>query len=320
MPATVEVITPSRLHFGMFSFGREGVRQFGGVGLMLEHPGIHLRISPAERFEATGSLHERVPPVASRWRRHERFEELPACRVAVVSAPPEHTGLGTGTQLELAVVAGLNAFQGHPPLSALELATISGRGARSAIGTYGFLLGGLLVESGKLPDEILSPLEQRLELPEAWRIVLITLPRERGLAGDAEQLAFAELPPVPPETTERLRAQATGELLPAAAAGDFARFSESLYRFGHLAGTCFAKSQGGPFASAEVAQLVSRLREAGIAGVGQSSWGPTVFAVVDSDDAATQLSQTLEDGIAPQATWQITRPARHGAQIVCHKT
>jgi len=36
---------------------------------------------------------------------------------------------------------------------------------------------------------------------------------------------------------------------------------------------------------------VKRLREWGAAGVGQSSWGPAVYAVVDGDDAALDLSR-----------------------------
>src|SRR6516225_692886 len=67
MPATVvRVSTPSRLHFGMLSFGQSGVRQFGGVGLMIDEPGIRLKITRADRLECVGPLAERAEQFARR--------------------------------------------------------------------------------------------------------------------------------------------------------------------------------------------------------------------------------------------------------------
>ena len=37
--------TPSRLHFGLFGWGPEARRQFGGVGLMVDDPGLEDRKS-----------------------------------------------------------------------------------------------------------------------------------------------------------------------------------------------------------------------------------------------------------------------------------
>ena len=69
-----------------------------------------------------------------------------------------------------------------PSQSPQELALSVGRGLRSAVGTYGFVFGGLIVEQGKLPDEPISPLDCRIDLPEAWRFVLV---RPLGLTGIA---------------------------------------------------------------------------------------------------------------------------------------
>lgn len=313
MPRTIEVTTPSRLHFGMFSFGRADVRQFGGVGVMIDRPGVHLRISPAARFSTRGPLEQRVAAVVDRLQGHWTLEAPPDCLIEVLNAPPQHAGLGTGTQLELAITAGLNALRGGEPLSAEQLATLSGRGARSAIGTYGFLLGGLLVESGKLPGETLSPLEQQVTLPASWRFVLIALPGA-GLAGEAERRAFNSLPPVPPEVTVDLRSEVATQLIPAALDGQFERFAESLYRFNREAGMCFAASQGGPYASKSIAELIERLRSAGVLGVGQSSWGPTVFALAESDQAADVLVGQLRRELPPETNSLIASPAR-GATI-----
>ena len=315
MSTVVEVSTGSRLHFGMFSFGRSNVRQFGGVGTMIEKPGLELQITEAPQFATDGPLANRVNKVVRRISEQTCSGRLPRCRIEVVQSPPEHLGLGTGTQLELAVAAGLNAFRGNQPLTATELALLTGRGFRSAVGTYGFLQGGLIVESGKLSGDILAPLEHRVSLPAEWRIVLIFPNAQPGLAGEAERRAFRQLPCVPSEVTSQLRAEVDDRLLPAVEERDFEAFGESLYRFGHLAGTCFAQHQGGPFASDRVAQLVGLIREWGIRGAGQSSWGPTVFALLESDKAAEQFTSELRQELEAQESFLVTRPTSEGARI-----
>src|SRR5207244_1825932 len=154
---------------------------------------------------------------------------MPRCHIQIASAIPSHAGLGSGTQLALSIAAGLSVFYDLPNQSPQELALSVGRALRSAVGTYGFAFGGLIVEQGKLPDEPISPLDCRLDLPNDWRFVLV---RPRGLSGLAaadEIEAFASLPAVPQRVTEQLIALVRERLVPAAATADFDLFSESLY-------------------------------------------------------------------------------------------
>lgn len=315
----IEVAAPSRLHFGMFSFGRSDTRQFGGVGMMVNQPGLRLRLTPADRFEAVGPLSQRAGRVAQRITRALELGEPPACRIEILSAPPEHVGLGTGTQLSLAVSAALHAFRGGDALGPSALAALAGRAERSAIGTYGFALGGLLVESGKLPGEVLSPLEERLELPSEWRFVLVWPQDQHGLSGEEERSVFRDLPPVSPATTASLLGEVSSELLPAARAGDYERFSESLYRFGREAGMCFAARQGGPFASPRIEQLVHTIRDLGVRGAGQSSWGPTVFALLESAAAAARFTDRIRDHVGEHDTVLVAEPSNAGARITRHE-
>lgn len=299
----VRVIAPSRLHFGMLSLGEPqpnaaergdapfAARRFGGLGAMIASPGLHVTLQPAERFECAGLLTERVREIT---RRLASGDGQPRCRIEVTCAPRLHVGLGTGTQLAMAVVAGLNALAGGAPLNPVELARRVGRGERSAIGLYGFVHGGLLLEAGKTDKEDISPLLGLAALPEAWRFVLICPKDAQGLSGEDERQAFAALPPVPPERTEQLYRIAQETLLPAAVAGQFDAFSESLYRFGYLAGLSFAPMQGGPFAGPRLTELVEWLRGQGIRGVGQSSWGPSLFALVANAPCADDLVARLQ--------------------------
>jgi beta-RFAP synthase len=315
LAAPVEVVAPSRLHFGMFSFGQAGTRQFGGAGVMIDKPGLKLRIAPAERFAAAGPHSSRVQSIVERLAESWRMESLPACRVEVVAAPPDHVGLGTGTQLALSVTAGLQAFRGRPPLEAASLAGLSGRGQRSAIGTYGFLGGGFLVDSGKLAGETLAPLEHRIALPEAWRFVLICPRDQRGLSGAAEQAAFGRLPAVAAATSDALRREVATEMVPAARAGQFDRFSQSVWRFSRQAGLCFAAVQGGPFAGPRIDRWVEAIRAGGVEGVGQSSWGPLVFALVENVRSARRLSETLQPRLDRDDTLIVAEPNAAGARI-----
>ena len=317
----VRVVAPSRLHFGMLSVNQPGVRRYGGVGAMVDAPGLELVIRPAATLEAAGPLADRVMEAArvtvrSLGHGEPARHQEPRCRIEVVRAAPLHVGLGTGTQLAMAVAAGLNAWWQRPPMTAASLARGAGRGKRSAIGLYGFVYGGLLYESGKDDEEQIAPLVDRVEIPQAWRFVLVRPRDERGLSDEAESAAFAGLPPVPLERTKTLRKEAADYLLPAAVKGNFDEFSESLYRYGYLAGLNFAAKQAGAFAGERLATLVDFVRAGGVRGVGQTSWGPTLFAVVPDESSASELVGRLRSrSDSADLELAISSPDNQGARI-----
>jgi len=319
---SVHVVAPSRLHFGMLSFGQPIVRQFGGAGAMIDAPGLRLSIEASDRFSSEGPLCGRVSEfVAVLRRRSAWLPREPQCRIEVTSAPRQHVGLGSGTQLGMAVAIGLNAFFEGPLRTATEFASAVGRGRRSAIGVHGALEGGLLVEAGKHTHEEISPLVSRVELPSAWRFVLLTFHGEQGLSGAAEEGAFDRLPPVPRATTAELARTLLVELLPAAVDGDFERFGDSLYRFGRVAGECFAAQQGGAFAGPRSSRLVERLRASGVRGVGQTSWGPTLFALTSSLTEAERLIDSLRhEDFSAGIEWMIAAPNACGTRTTLSTT
>jgi beta-ribofuranosylaminobenzene 5'-phosphate synthase len=299
----------------MFSFGRADRPQFGGVGVMVGTPGVELTISPAAHFSVEGDRAERVgafvKAAAAAW----GITAAPSCRI-VVRSPQDHTGLGVGTQLGLAAAAGLRAFLGLPSIPVELLAESVGRGGRSAVGMYGFERGGLIVEEGRRPAEASSSrLVEQVPIPESWRFVLVRPLNAAGLAGEPESAAFSQLPPVPDAVTNELWRIAGAQLLPAVKAADCSAFGEAVYRFGWLSGECFSAAQGGPFASARIAELVDKIRGYGVPGVGQSSWGPTVFAITASEKEAGELVRWLERGLATDCEMWIAGPNNTGAII-----
>ena len=308
----IDITTPSRLHFGLLSFGGSG-RQFGGVGVMIDHPHTQLCIRPAKALRILGSSAERVQLFVDRWTAHHATAP-PPCEINVTRIAPAHCGLGSGTQLALAVAAGLNAFCQRPPETARELALSVGRGLRSAVGTYGFVQGGLIVERGKLPTEAISPLDCRIELPAAWRFVLARPQVNPGLSGPAEQAAFATVPAVPATITQRLGDLLRKQVIPAIMQTDFDNFAHSITEYGQQAGMCFAALQGGPYNGPRLTELIKVMQELGATGVGQSSWGPTLFALMRDQTAAEQFATRLQ-ACEPDVQIDITAGSPHGALL-----
>ena len=319
MTRAVEVRAPCRLHFGMFSFGHADRPQFGGVGVMVEPPTVDVTIESAAEFRVVGDLAERSRQFAELAVRAWSLRAMPACEIGVHS-PPNHVGLGVGTQLALSIAAGLRRFLQLPDLPVDQLAACVGRGTRSAVGTLGFEHGGLIVDAGQGHEADASQaagrLARRLAVPEEWRFVLVCPIDRLGLAGASEAEAFSRMPAVPHRVTQELWRITHEEMLPAIERPDCRAFGDAVYRFGRLAGESFAAVQGGPFADAGIERLVESIRDFGVAGVGQSSWGPTVFAVCSHESEAHELCKWLNRQYdVAECDITIARPSNQGAVV-----
>jgi len=294
MTSAIRISTPSRLHFGLLRFACPAGSSYGGLGMMIDAPRTVIEMQTSPAWQATGPLAERALAFA----KLAMHSCCPNCddaiAIRVCEAPTPHSGLGTGTQLALSIAHGVRELYQLPPVKASQLATSVDRGKRSAVGSHGFLYGGLIWELGSRPEASLGALACRLSMPKPWRVLLITLPNESGLFGNREVSAFESLPPVPTEVTDKLQSLAEESILPATEAADFENFSAAIHDYGRLAGSCFAAVQGGSYASPAIEQLVQQLRKLGIQGVGQSSWGPTVFAFAADETQAAALVERVQ--------------------------
>lgn len=303
---TIRITTASRLHFGLLSLAAERTRwpdrhgeltlparRFGGVGLMIDKPGIQLAATPASDWSADGPLAERALAFAQRFAQSGDIHISPH-RLVVERCAPEHIGLGVGTQLGMAVAKALAVSAGLE-MTAAELARCVGRGLRSGLGVHGFEQGGFLVDGGKGPSDDLAPLLARVPFPETWRVVLILRPAGTGLSGVQEQSVFTRLADSPhalAQTDALCRLVLLG-MQPALKTADLPAFGEALFDFNGRVGELFSSAQAGVYASSFTAQAVETFRSVGVRGVGQSSWGPTVFGVVADEDAARSVAREL---------------------------
>ncbi len=107
------------------------------------------------------------------------------------------------------------------------------------------------------------------------------------------------------------------DLLPAIVEKEFESVSESLYEYGQHVGSYFEPIQGGRFASRQMEQLAEALRRQGHLGVGQSSWGPTMFVLEESQEAAENLVRELqEDQKWSDCKFHIAAAMNQGARIL----
>ena len=315
-PQTIEVTTGARLHFGLLALETKGARQFGGAGLMIDGPGVRLRARPAERDEVLGphqSL-ERVRDVLARLRQASSVEG-PQVRLQIEEVIPPHAGLGSGTQLELSVARVLAGLNGEWP-AVTELADRVGRGNRSAIGLHGFAHGGLLVDSGRDGRGAVGPVVARVEVPGMWRFLLVRPRQGQGLSGEAESDAFHRLPPMEAATTAELSRLLIQEILPAVQQADLKSAGEGLFEYGRISGEVFGEVQGGTIADPGMARLVEWAREEGVRGVGQSSWGPTIWMLCPGPAEAEALAVAVSDFAGPEMVEvTIASPRNRGADV-----
>lgn len=294
MSLGIRITTGARLHFGLLDIAAP----FGGCGVMIDQPATIVEAAPARQFaysdlaSSAGRASRAIAIAARIAGRLALNSNLPPVSVRVIQAAPPHTGLGSGTQLSLAIAEAILCVLPSPVRPEQVWQTpawrelwlhAADRGLRSAVGTHGYQQGGFIAE-GLRPEhsgDALNPLDVQLDLPSAWRatILLPAMPlgAQSAVSGEQEQAKFAALPPVSPARRQSLKQMLTGALIPAIENADFATFCDAVTQYNRSSGLLFADVQGGAYNGAATTQLVSRLLEMRYLGVGQSSWGPGVF-------------------------------------------
>ena len=319
------VKAPARLHFGLFSVGDVSERKFGGVGLMLKQPNTVIHCEPNESLKITGpssedalksiqSLFKNLRPELSSNFDINAIEEIPF-HIHVDSIPARHSGFGSGTQLALATAAAISHSLGLPTPAPEEMAATLERGKRSAIGTYGFCRGGFLVDRGKLSDELLAPLDFQSDFPIEWDIVLLNLKNCQGVSGVQEMNAFDRLVPSSEQHRSAMIEMVKSDIIPGVLQKDYDQFGEAIFEFGLRSGLMFEAVQGGAYQSEPVAELVNQVRTSGVKAVGQSSWGPCVFAITPGQNQTSDLTKRLTDCYGKELEVVVTKAANQGSQI-----
>lgn len=309
----IEVACTARLHLGFLDLNGGLGRQFGSVGLALDAPATRLSLRVAQETSVTGQERERAAQFLAIMT--DSLSGPDAHSLHIEQAVPAHAGLGSGTQLALAVAGAVRRLHGLPQDIRGDAARL-GRGARSGIGIGLFAHGGLVMDGGVAPGaDAPPPLLAHVSVPESWRVLLLLDRTREGLSGQRERRAFAELAPMAPAASAEICRLMLMQVLPGALEDDIGAFGAAITRIQAILGDHFRPAQGGRFTSGAVAATLDVLAAAGGTGIGQSSWGPTGFAFVRGDVEAARLAE-LARPVSPGIKIAICHVRNHGADVI----
>ncbi|GFO81632.1 MAG: beta-ribofuranosylaminobenzene 5'-phosphate synthase [Methyloceanibacter sp.] len=273
--SAVSVATTARLHFGFFDPSGKSSKPFGSFGLSLSEPWTRLTLRRASENAIHGPEAERAARYLDTIRTAHGIEQ--AYSLDIEAAIPSHAGLGSGTQLALAVGTAFGRLEGLD-LSPPKIAALLERGTRSGIGIATFDVGGAILDSGPR-DGALPQLVTRAAFPERWRALLIFDPEAKGLDGADELAAFETLPAYSEDERAALEARIVERALPALETADFGAFCDEVGHLQARMGAYFAPLQGGVFTSRRVARssrrCVPRARGASVKAPGARQASPS---------------------------------------------
>ena len=315
---SIVVTTGSRLHFGLICSPPAARWRFGGIGVMLKQPAWRLSVTPisadADVIHANDETCRRIREFLDRIRSHRNVQSL---QLVVHQEMSFHTGLGSGTQLGLALSAVVELIthlrlQEDPFL----LAQLADRAERSAIGTVGFVRGGFLIDHGESHLDARRRHVDRIALPDNWRFVLIHPVDSQGLSGERERTFFQQHVSMPATLIENLEQQVLKHIAPSLREQRFDAFATSLENYGRMVGTFYAAEQGGVFAHSAMAQLAALLRTKDVLGMAQSSWGPLICIPAKSQEHAEEILRLIPDTIEScRLNAIVSEPLNTGATI-----
>lgn len=311
----VSVIAPARLHMGFIDLSGSLGRHFGSIGIALKEINTRLSMTPAEHCIITGPSTSRAQTCLTQL--CQLLGVSDKVSITIEAAIPEHVGLGSGTQMALAIGLALNALY-DLKLTVRDIAAATERGRRSGIGIGVFEQGGLVVDGGRGEKTVTPPVLVRLAVPDDWRFILVFDRRGQGLHGQQEIQAFTKLPPFSQQEAARLCYLLLMQGLPAVAEHDLVRFGDVITDLQRSVGEHFASAQGGIFTSPEVAEAMAWLAEQGAVAIGQTSWGPTGFCAIDGVDLATGITDQARKKFAHFDNISfVTASARNHGGSVC---
>ncbi|MGD2201066.1 MAG: kinase [Candidatus Bathyarchaeota archaeon] len=314
----ITVTTPSRLHFSMIDLRGDLGRIHGSVGVAIDRPRIVLNAKKAPEITTSGPRAERVKEFARLILKETGVSG--GVEFELVSDIPEHSGFGSGTQLGLAVGTAISELYGLE-LMTEEIAITLDRSRRSGIGTYAFKYGGFIVDGGHRTDSRrgIPPLIFRSDIPEDWLFVIGVPEIDGRHSGSVETNAFKRLEPPPAELTSEISRIVLLQMIPAIIERDITTFGKAMTSIDFRFGDFFKDIQGGRFTHPIIEAGVHHLLETGALGVGQSSWGPAFYGLVDGEVQARTIMESLErflKEVGKRGEVFVAKPHNHGAVVV----
>jgi beta-ribofuranosylaminobenzene 5'-phosphate synthase len=337
----VTVKTPSRLHCTLIDLHGGLGRVDGGIGVALEDPKLMLRAHLSdEPSNVRGINKDLFQKFVNQFLKNSievlaieppGFEVLGA-QINVLETIPSHMGLGSRTQLSLALGVALTRLL-ELDCSIQTIARVMGRGGTSGVGVAAFEQGGFILDVGHsfgpgrqktsfVPSRIANappaPVLAHQAMPPDWLFV-VTLPAiGKGAYGSREVEIFRKYCPIPKKEVEKLSRLILMQLMPALIEKDIQTFGAALTALQQIG---FKKVEIN-LQRKIITDLMEVALSSGAAGGGMSSFGPATYALVtgreEAEDVARAMRRTLQDEkVAGQVF--ISRPNNVGALVEVKK-
>ena len=308
------------------SYGRAD----GGIGLTIAKPNLRLRIEESEKGiainfnedifnndikrECIKKISESSEKICSYFNLDSGFH------FTVEEAYLPHSGLGSGTQISLATAKLICEHIGKDS-NGVELGNIIGRGGTSGVGIFSFDHGGFIVDGGHdlkekgtfLPSAA-SPAKPpqligRYDFPDDWDVVVAIPHADYSVTGEKEINLFQSHCPVPVRDVEQLSHLIFMNLLPFLLEKDIESFGSVINRIQNLG----FKNVEVSLQPEKVKSLMENMREFGAYGVGMSSFGPTIYGIIDKKNQ--DVFKATKELIGDNGIVFKTKAQNHGYEL-----
>lgn len=329
----IRVTTPCRIHLSLIDENGYTGRVDGGIGLMLDRPNVIFEATNhAEEFkieahkyyrESIEVINEQASKIFKAFNINNKNFHFNLKRYF-----PSHVGLGSKTQLSLAIAVAITKLKNISDISLKDLTRLVNRGGTSGIGWRGFEKGGFIVDAGHefgkgkeketfLPSSASKGANPaltilRYPIPEHWRFVLVIPNVKKGAYGDEEISIFQSHAPIPKEEVNEVSHQILMKIVPGIIKNDLECFGEGLKRIQNIG---FKKVEIS-LQHEIVKKTLTFFEDYGVKAFGMSSFGPSVIGIVESDDEANNLLKSIQLHLNGNVGHiYLCKPNNYGAKI-----
>jgi len=329
----IRITTPCRIHLSLIDENGYTGRVDGGFGICLDRPNVV--------FEATNNAEEFKIEAHKYYR--ESIEVINEQASKIFKAFnisnknfhfnlkryfPSHVGLGSKTQLSLAIATAITKLKDINTVTVKELTKLVDRGGTSGIGWRGFEKGGFILDAGhefgkgkeketflpssasKFADPALTILTH--PIPDHWRFVLVIPNVKKGAFGDEEVSIFQSHAPIPKVEVNEISHQILMKVVPGIIKNDLKCFGEGLKRIQNIG---FKKIEI-DLQHEIVKSVLNFFNKYGLKAYGMSSFGPSVVGITESDLEANKLLKAVQIHLkSNNGHIYICKPNNCGAKI-----
>jgi len=305
------ISSPSRLHLGFYGLDDDYGYTFGSMGVAIDEYQTKLLITSSKKF-STNLPKKYINPIIKYLEENKVDSNF---TIMIISSPPSHIGLGSGSQLALCVGKLIFNYL-DLNIKTEKIAEIFKRGKRSGTGIGIFENGGFVVDSCKKINTLPKTMF-RTKFPKDWKIILINDRKLKGISGEKEMDFFSKSLKSSRKYSSELSHIVLRGILPSIVYEDFGNFSKNITEFQRMTSVFYKNKQDGMFLSPNISKIMKYISGFDNIGIGQSSWGPMSYIFIESKLHAKELISIIENkfNVYNDISFKITNPCNSGYKI-----